>query len=110
MEKEKKIEKELSKIQYRHNNEIQAMELKIENHKNQLLRERGNKIYEMELKFKNKERDLDRKQKADLAFFASCNDRACCCRRGSFHRIRTSGRTGGAGGDAMLPDGTDAGD
>ena len=65
IEKEKKIEKELSKIQYRHNNEIQAMELKIENHKNQLLRERGNKIYEMELKFKNKERDLDRKQKAE---------------------------------------------
>ena len=33
-EKEKKIEKEISKIQSRHNNETQAMELKIANHKN----------------------------------------------------------------------------
>ena len=35
-EKEKRIEKEISKIQYRHNSEIQAMELRIENHKNQI--------------------------------------------------------------------------
>ena len=45
-EKEKKIEKEISKIQNRHNNETQAMELKINNHK-------------------NKERKLDRSQKAE---------------------------------------------
>jgi hypothetical protein len=43
-EKEKRIEKEISKIQLKHNNEIQAMELRLENHKNQLLREKGNKI------------------------------------------------------------------
>ena len=32
-EKEKKIEKEISRIQFKHNSEIQAMELKIENQK-----------------------------------------------------------------------------
>ena len=64
-EKEKKIEKEISKIQSRHNNESQAMELKINNHKNKILREQNNKLIELELKYKNKERDLDRKQKAE---------------------------------------------
>ena len=64
-EKEKKIEKEISKIQSRHNNETQAMELKINNHKNKILREQNNKLYELELKYKNKERDLERKQKAE---------------------------------------------
>ena len=64
-EKEKKIEKEISRIQLKHNSEIQAMELKIENHKNQLLREKANKIYEIELKYKNKERALERQHKAE---------------------------------------------
>ena len=64
-EKEKRIEKELAKIKYKQDNEIQAMELKIENHRNQLFRERSNKINEIELKYKNKERDLERKQKAE---------------------------------------------
>ena len=54
-EKKKKIEKEISRIQFKHNNEIQAMELRIENHKNQLLREKANKLYEIDLKYKNKE-------------------------------------------------------
>ena len=40
-----KIEKGISRIQFKHNNEIQAMELRIENHKNQLLREKANKMY-----------------------------------------------------------------
>ena len=43
--KKKKIEKGISRIQFKHNNEIQAMELRIENHKNQLLREKANKMY-----------------------------------------------------------------
>jgi len=64
-EKEKKIEKEISKIQNRHNNETQAMELKINNHKNKILREQNQKLTELELKFKNKERKLDRTQKAE---------------------------------------------
>jgi len=64
-EKEKKIERELSKMQLKHNNEIQAMQLKIENHKNQLLREQASKIYELELKYRNKERALERTQKAE---------------------------------------------
>ena len=64
-EKEKKIEKEISKIQNRHNNETQALELKINNHKNKILREQNNRINELELKYKNKERNLDRKQKAE---------------------------------------------
>ena len=64
-EKEKKIEKEISKIQSRHNNETQAMELKIANHKNKILREQNIKLYEVELKYKNKERELERKQKAE---------------------------------------------
>ena len=70
-EKEKKIEKEISRIQYKHNNEIQAMELRIENHKNQLLREKANKIYEIELKYKNKERELERQQKAERKSYES---------------------------------------
>ena len=64
-EKEKKIEKEISKIQNRHNNETQAMELKINNHKNKIIREQNMKLYEIELKYKNKERELERKQKAE---------------------------------------------
>ena len=64
-EKEKKIEKEISKIQNRHNNETQAMELKINNHKNKILREQNQKLTELELKYKNKERKLDRTQKAE---------------------------------------------
>ena len=64
-EKEKRIEKELAKIQYRHNNEIQAMSLKIETHKKQLLREKANKLNEIELKYKNKARELERQQKAE---------------------------------------------
>jgi len=47
-EKEKKIEKEISKIQNRHNNETQAMELKINNHKNKILREQNQKLTELE--------------------------------------------------------------
>ena len=43
-EKEKKIEKEISKIQNRHNNETQAMELKINSHKNKILREQNQKF------------------------------------------------------------------
>ena len=38
VEKEKRIEKELSRIQLRQNTEIKAMELRIESHKNQLLK------------------------------------------------------------------------
>ena len=68
-EKDKKIEKELAKIQYKLNIEMQGMILKIENHKNQLLRERDNKLYEIELKYKNKERELERKQKAERESF-----------------------------------------
>ena len=64
-EKEKKIEKEISKIQTRHNNETQAMELKISNHKNKILREQRIILNELELKYKNKERELERKQKAE---------------------------------------------
>ena len=64
-EKEKKIEKELSKIQHRHNNEIKAMELRIDNHKNQLMREQASKLNEIELKYKNKERELERQQRAE---------------------------------------------
>ena len=64
-EKEKKIEKEISKIQNRHNNETQAMELKINNHKNKILREQNQKLTELELKYKNKERKLDKTQKAE---------------------------------------------
>ena len=63
--KKKKIEKGISRIQFKHNNEIQAMELRIENHKNQLLREKANKKYEIDLKYKNKER----KQKAEKELF-----------------------------------------
>ena len=48
IEKEKRIEKELSRIQLRQNTEIKAMELRIESHKNQLLREKSNKIYGLE--------------------------------------------------------------
>ena len=65
IEKEKRIEKELSRIQLRQNTEIKAMELRIESHKNQLLREKSNKIYGLELKYKNKERALERQQKAE---------------------------------------------
>ena len=64
-EKERKIEKEINKIQNRHNNEIQALELRIENHKNQLMREKANKLNEIELKYKNKEREMERQQKAE---------------------------------------------
>ena len=64
--KKKKIEKGISRIQFKHNNEIQAMELRIENHKNQLLREKANKMHEIDLKYKNKER----KQKAEKELFA----------------------------------------
>jgi hypothetical protein len=64
-EKEKKIEKEISRIQFKQKNELQAMELRIENRKNQLLREKANKLYEIDLKYKNKERALERKQKAE---------------------------------------------
>ena len=63
--KKKKIEKGISRIQFKHNNEIQAMELRIENHKNQLLREKANKMHEIDLKYKNKER----KQKAEKELF-----------------------------------------
>ena len=45
IEKEKRIEKELSRIQLRQNTEIKAMELRIESHKNQLLREKSNKNF-----------------------------------------------------------------
>ena len=64
-EKEKKIEKEITKIQARHNNETQAMELKINTHKNKILREQRVILDELELKYKNKERELERKQKAE---------------------------------------------
>ena len=66
--KKKKIEKGISRIQFKHNNEIQAMELRIENHKNQLLREKANKMHEIDLKYKNKERELERKQNAEREF------------------------------------------
>ena len=66
--KKKKIEKGISRIQFKHNNEIQAMELRIENHKNQLLREKANKMHEIDLKYKNKERELERKQNAERVF------------------------------------------
>lgn len=64
-EREKKIEKELSKLQYRQNTELQALELKIQNHKNTLLRERNNKLNEINLKYKNKSRALERDHKAE---------------------------------------------
>ena len=51
----------MSRIQFKHNNEIQAMELRIESHKNQLLREQSAKIYELELKFRKQRKQ--RKQR-----------------------------------------------
>jgi hypothetical protein len=64
-EKEKKVEKEISLLRFRQQNEMKAMELKIENHKNALLREQQMKINEINLKYKNKLRDLERKQKSE---------------------------------------------
>ena len=64
-EKEKKVEKEISLLRSRQQNETKAMELKIENHKNALLREQQIKLNEINLKYKNKIRDLERKQKSE---------------------------------------------
>jgi len=64
-EKEKKVEKEISLLRLRQQNETKAMESKIENHKNALLREQQIKLNEINLKYKNKIRDLERKQKSE---------------------------------------------
>ena len=67
--KERKIEKDISSLRLKQNNEMKAMELKIENHKNALLREKQQKLLEIELKYKNKAKELERKQKAERDAF-----------------------------------------
>ena len=62
---EKKIEKEISRIQKRHNSELKMMKRRLENHKYQLLREKRNIINNIELKYRNKERSLERLQKLE---------------------------------------------
>ena len=78
MLKERKIEKDISSLRLKQNNEMKAMELKIENHKNALLREKQQKLIEIELKYKNKGKELERKQKAE---------------RDAYQRILDSGNT-----------------